>query len=262
MKLSRDVIARAALGLLDGTGLDGLTMRVLATELGVRAPTLYWHVKNKQDLLDAMADLMFDESAAGLEGLSAGESWEDWTVAMAHRLRGTMLRYRDGARVYAGSFSRHPELLRTVELTLRTLRDGGIPVRHAARSFPAILHYTVGYTIEQQARAGDSYAEANPYAGDEFASRFDPQRYPLATSARDALYDMDGDDSFEHGIRMIVIGMRATIPTPGRQESHHQDAGRPDGGFPDGEPGGGQAAGGAKNSSAMLSGSRKDTPEP
>jgi AcrR family transcriptional regulator len=210
--LSRDGIARAALGLLDGNGLDGLTMRVVATELGVRAPTLYWHVKNKQDLLDAMADVIFDEAATGLEGPSAGETWQDWTVAMAQRLRRALLRHRDGARVYAGSFSRHPAMLRTVELTLRTLRDGGIPVRHAARSFPAVLHYTVGFTIEQQARTGAPYDGADPYADEGIAVGADAARYPLTAGVRDVLHDLD-DEAFEHGLRLIVAGMALSVPT-------------------------------------------------
>jgi TetR/AcrR family tetracycline transcriptional repressor len=210
--LSRDAIARAALDLLAGTGLDGLTMRVVATELGVRAPTLYWHVRNKQDLLDAMADLMIDESTAGLEGPAAGQDWRDWLTDRARRSRATMLRYRDGARVFAGSHTARPGVLRMVELTLRTLQDGGIPVRHAARSFPAVLHYTVGFTIEQQARSGASYDAGNPYDGDELAGGADPQRYPLLAGVRELLYDVDSDEAFDHGLRLILAGIEATIP--------------------------------------------------
>jgi TetR/AcrR family transcriptional regulator, tetracycline repressor protein len=209
VKLSRDVIARAALGLLADAGLDGLTMRLVATELGVRAPTLYWHVKNKQDLLDAMADLMFDESTAGLEGPGADESWVDWLIACTTRSRATMLRYRDGARVFAGSHTGRPGVLRMVELTLRTLQDGGIPVRHAARSFPVVLHYTVGFTIEQQARTGAAYGSDNPYDGSEL---FDDQRFPLLAGVRDLVYDVDSDAAFEHGLRLILTGIEATSP--------------------------------------------------
>jgi TetR/AcrR family tetracycline transcriptional repressor len=212
VKLTRDVIARAALGLLAGAGLDGLTMRLVAAELGVRAPTLYWHVENKQDLLDAMADLMIDESTAGLEAPAAGQDWQDWLADCARRSRATMLRYRDGARVFAGSHTARPGVLRMVELTLRTLRDGGIPVRHAARSFPAVLHYTVGFTIEQQARTGAAYDSPNPYTGDDLAGRADPQRFPLLAGLRELLYDVDSDEAFDHGLGLILAGIVATSP--------------------------------------------------
>jgi TetR/AcrR family tetracycline transcriptional repressor len=237
VKLSRDVIARAALDLLADTGLDGLTMRVVATALGVRAPTLYWHVQNKQDLLDAMADLMIDESTAGLEAPAAGQDWRDWMTECAGRSRRTMLRYRDGARVFAGSHTARPGVVRMVELTLRTMRDGGIPVRHAAQSFPIVLHYTVGFTIEQQARSGAAYGSTNPYDGDDLAGRADPARFPLLTELREVLYDVDSDEAFQHGLAVVLAGIVATAPTD-------------------------QPAGGAKNSSAMPSGSRKDSPDP
>ena len=53
--LDREHVVRVALRLLDEAGLDGLTLRRLAAELDVKAPALYWHFANKQDLLDHMA---------------------------------------------------------------------------------------------------------------------------------------------------------------------------------------------------------------
>src|ERR1700688_4158094 len=53
--LKRQGVVRTALRILDEVGLDGLTVRKLASELGVQAPALYWHFKNKQALLDEMA---------------------------------------------------------------------------------------------------------------------------------------------------------------------------------------------------------------
>jgi TetR/AcrR family transcriptional regulator, tetracycline repressor protein len=210
--LTRDAIARAALDLLADAGLDGLTMRLLATALDVRAPTLYWHVKNKQDLLDAMADLMLDESTAGLEAPAAGQDWRGWLTDCAHRARRTMLGYRDGARVFAGSHTARPGVTRMVELTLRAMRDGGIPVRHAARSFPVVLHYTVGFTIEQQARSGAAYGATNPYDGDDPIARADPDRFPLLARLRGQIAEVDSDEAFEHGLAVVLAGIVATAP--------------------------------------------------
>jgi TetR/AcrR family transcriptional regulator, tetracycline repressor protein len=53
--LTRDLVVRAALDLLDEVGLDKLSTRRLADRLGVRSPALYWHVKDKPQLLDLMA---------------------------------------------------------------------------------------------------------------------------------------------------------------------------------------------------------------
>jgi TetR/AcrR family tetracycline transcriptional repressor len=200
VKLSRDVIAARALEVLNEVGLDGLTMRVLAKDLGVQAPTLYWHMKNKQELLDAMADRLAVETAEGLEAPRRDESWQDWLVALAQRTRTAMLRYRDGARMAAGAYSSNPVVGRTVELVLRTLQDAGFTTAEAARTFPVLLHYTVGFTIEEQARAGAAY-DRNPY---DRELPVDAARYPLTASVKNELFTVD---SFEHGLRVILAGI-------------------------------------------------------
>src|SRR3954467_14086844 len=103
MAINPGVIARTGLELLGEVGLDGPTMRLVADRLGVRAPTLYWHVKNKQHLLDAMAAVMFAEAVDGLEAPRRSEPWEAWAAGRARNLRRVLLRYRDGARVFAGT---------------------------------------------------------------------------------------------------------------------------------------------------------------
>jgi TetR/AcrR family tetracycline transcriptional repressor len=203
VKLTSDVIARGGLRVLGETGLDGLTMRVLAKELGVQAPTLYWHVKNKQELLDAMAELITAEASAGLEAPRRDEDWRDWLTAIAGRLRREMLRYRDGARVVAGSYSSGPQVRRNIELILRTLQDAGFDPAVAARAFPALLHYTVGFTIEEQARGGAAY-DGNPYDG---GLAVDAERFPLTASVADRFSYVDPDGDFTFGLNMIVAGM-------------------------------------------------------
>jgi TetR/AcrR family tetracycline transcriptional repressor len=208
VSLTPDVIARTALRLLDGTGLDGLTMRLLAKELGVQAPTLYWHVKNKQELLDLMADLMSAEVAEGLEAPARGQSWTDWTAELVRRMRRTMLSHRDGARVVAGAYSRSPAVPRTIELTLRTFHDAGFPVASAARAFPVLLHYVIGFTIEEQARTGAAYEGPNPYTG---PLAVDGSKFPLTAQAAPDLYAVDSTRTFEYGLRIILTGLRVEV---------------------------------------------------
>ena len=74
--LSRQTIVQTALGLLDQVGLEGLTVRRLAAELGVQSPALYWHLRGKQELLDGMADAII--MAAGMGPPRPGESWQAW----------------------------------------------------------------------------------------------------------------------------------------------------------------------------------------
>jgi AcrR family transcriptional regulator len=212
VRITPDLIASTALRLLNDVGLDGLTMRLLAKELGVQAPTLYWHVKNKQELLDLMADLMSAEVGEGLEAPARGTSWQDWAADLTRRMRRTMLRYRDGARVTGGAYSRSSAVPRTVELTLRTFQDAGFPVAAAARAFPVLLHYTVGFVIEEQARTGAAYEGDSPYS--EAGLLVDPEKYPLTASVAKELFAVDSEANFEYGLKIILTGMRVETLTP------------------------------------------------
>ena len=212
MGINPDVIARTGLELLAETGLDGLTMRLVADRLGVRAPTLYWHVKNKQHLLDAMAAVMFAEAVDGLEAPRRAESWEAWIAQRARTMRRVLLRYRDGARVFAGTNLSGPDMPRAMELTLRTLVDAGFTLTDAARGFAAIVHFTVGYTIEEQARRGEAY-DRNPYRPEGLAETFDAARYPLATRAvTEIFFGADPDADFDDGLHLVLTGMAARLP--------------------------------------------------
>jgi TetR/AcrR family tetracycline transcriptional repressor len=202
VKLSVEAIACTALSQLDDVGLDRLTMRLVAGALDVQPAALYWHVKNKQELLDAMAIRIYADAVDGLEGPRAGVTWEQWLADLARALRRAMVRRRDGARIFAGSNLSEPALFRATELALRTLQDAGFDVRLAARAVAALMHYTVGFTIEEQAHRGGPSAHA----------LVDAARFPLTAQAyaRDDLFDPDTDACFEYGLALILTGMAAT----------------------------------------------------
>ncbi|MGW5190113.1 TetR/AcrR family transcriptional regulator C-terminal domain-containing protein [Kribbella sp. NPDC004138] len=210
MKLDARTIATAALPLLDDGGVDGLTMRKVATALGVQAPALYWHVKNKRELLDAMARVLFVSAVDGLEAPRRGTDWQEWLAELAGRLRKTLLRYRDGARVLAGTNVSDDSMWRVTELTLRTLEDAGFSARDVTRVFPLLLHYTIGYVIEEQAQTGVDYPDGNPYQTDEIRKSVDAERYPLTARMVVDLFAADPDAEFDHGVRVILAGVRAT----------------------------------------------------
>src|SRR4051794_39100899 len=102
MGLRRQDIARAGLRLLNEVGLNGLTLRLIAEELGVKAPALYWHMKNKQELLDEMATQMYRDAVPDLPKLADPRKWDSALAEHARATRAMMLKYRDGAKVFSG----------------------------------------------------------------------------------------------------------------------------------------------------------------
>src|SRR5262245_36462195 len=77
LAVTRDDVIQTAIQLLQKVGLDGLTLRRLATELGISAPTLYWHVKDKRELLDLMSGEMVRLAREKMPPFPQGLPWDE-----------------------------------------------------------------------------------------------------------------------------------------------------------------------------------------
>lgn len=212
MALQRQAVVRAALALLDEVGLDGLTVRRLAERLGVQNPALYWHFRNKQALLDAMATTMLADTFAGIQPPATRDMWADWLAEVAERFRRALLTYRDGARVVATADLAGSELLAVQEMAMGVLTSAGFDRRTALVGVVAIFDYTLGAAFEEQAEPD------HPTWGRSHVSRprrlsLDPARVPLLAAASDELAIAASDDpnaGFKGAIQLILAGMVAT----------------------------------------------------
>ncbi|WP_243717749.1 TetR/AcrR family transcriptional regulator C-terminal domain-containing protein [Actinomadura sp. KC345] len=195
--LNRATVVEAALRLLDEVGLDALSVRRLAAELGVKSPALYWHFRNKQELLDEMSEAL--QLSQDLTGPRSGESWREWLARRARERRRLLLRHRDGARLISGTAT-GPAVLARFDAELAVLVQAGLSPVQALRSVMAIGHYVTGFVLaeqsEHQAQAPDSMAPG-PLA----------ERAPHLAAAIGAGGDPQGEDAFEHGLRMLVSGL-------------------------------------------------------
>ncbi|MFD8410455.1 TetR/AcrR family transcriptional regulator [Streptomyces sp. NPDC059650] len=211
--LSRVTVAEAALRLLNETGLEKLTLRAIAAELDVKAPALYWHFKNKQELIDEMATEMHRRMTADPAALpqahgagADGPAWRALMLASNRHLRRTLLSYRDGARVFSGSRFTGSEHGEQVEAHLRALQDAGLGLPQAVRALATTFVYTLGFVTEEQGvhpvpgerREGFDVAERGERLAD----------YPLAAAAGPHLFE-DYDAQFEEGLQLILDGIAA-----------------------------------------------------
>ncbi len=121
--LTRPSVIAAALKMLDEVGLDAFSVRRLAVELGVRSPALYWHFRNKQDLLDGMADAIV--VAAGMGPPRDGESWSEWLTRRARAYRKSVLAHPDGARIVASARGLSPATIRRFDEELTAMVQRG-----------------------------------------------------------------------------------------------------------------------------------------
>jgi TetR/AcrR family tetracycline transcriptional repressor len=162
--LNKQRIVAEAVALLDESGLDGVTLRRLAQRLGVQAPTLYWHVRNKAALVTAIAEAILEEAFTQIHPPEAGQRWQDWLIRLAERLRRAMLAHPEGARVVsAGQLSL--TMAAISELAMRTLVDRNIPLREARLTVLAVERFTIGHVLEEQSLRPDDDALTDFDAG-------------------------------------------------------------------------------------------------
>ncbi len=147
-RLDKSKVINSALELLNEVGIEGLTTRKLAQKLGVEQPTLYWHVKNKRALLDALAIEMLDRHHTHFCPLE-GESWQDFLRNNAKSFRCALLSHRDGAKVHLGTRPTEKQY-ETLENQLAFLCQQGFSLENALYALSAVGHFTLGCVLEDQ----------------------------------------------------------------------------------------------------------------
>lgn len=202
--IARDHIVAAAFKLLDEAGMEGVTLRKVACMLGIRAPSLYWHFKSKQALVDAMADAMIVDVA---RHVPEGQPWRQTLLQVAHEFRTAFKARRDGARVYAGTFLATENVLRVGETCIAALVGAGASVRVAATAPMDLVYYTMGFVIEEQSWPGDGSMEA---LGESFMALAEA-RFPHCWSAREVWSEVDFDARFEQGLGLMLDGIEQRL---------------------------------------------------
>src|ERR1035438_1243274 len=168
-----EAVVRAALEILDAEGLEHITLRKISSRIGVQAPALYWHFRDKQDITDDMAQAILVQG--GVEDIKPprdSTAWAEWLVETAHVVRRAMVSHRDGGRVVAGASFRARTLENGVMLAINVLKKAGFALLHASLATATTIDYVWGYVIEEQAGYGPEPEDVTPQ-GQRAASRFE-----------------------------------------------------------------------------------------
>lgn len=208
--LSRQTIVAAARKILQAEGIDALSMRRVAADLGTGAASLYAHVANKDELLELLLDEVVGEiplpepdPARWQEQIR--EIWTDSHAALA--------RNGDIARVALGRIPLGPNALRIAETTTALLRAGGVPDRAAAWAVDIVGLYVSANAIEgavhvANQRAGRDQAEYLAQVHDHLTA-LPADRYPTMVSLVPLLMSGDGDERFAFGLDLLIQGLAA-----------------------------------------------------
>ncbi len=203
--MNREMVTRAALKLLNKVGLERLTLRLLGQELKVQAATLYWHFKSKEELIDEMATVALAEGAPQMLPAKLSADWRVWAAAFGTGLRKTLLAYRDGARLVAGTRLTNTEYMRTAEKIGGRLVEQGFTVRRAVILLSTTYNYTLSFTMEEQAVSPRPGERSRHYNVSERNLKLDPKEFPLLRQSGPILFDKF-DRRYMEGLELILRG--------------------------------------------------------
>jgi AcrR family transcriptional regulator len=205
--LSRDRVLRAAVTLADTAGIESLSMRKLAQELGVVPMALYKHVANKEELLDGMVDIVVGEIDPPVHGT-------DWKSAVRQRIlsaRRALLRHPWASRVLESRTNPTPLVLGYMDSMIGMFRAGGFSIDLTHHVMHTVGSRIFGFTQE--------LFEDSPSVDPETQATMPPemaQRYPYITELLMAVYHdeasvvgpgCDDQFEFEFALDLLVDGI-------------------------------------------------------
>ena len=166
MKLSRERILETAVALADAHGIEAVTMRRLADELGVEAMSLYHHTPNKRAILDGVVDLVFLEIAAELQPTPG--SWVQQLRARILSSRRVLLRHPWAPALIETLAQPGLPMVRYVDGVIGTMHDGGLSYDFIHHAMHALGSRIFGFSQElDDSGSGDSslalYADQLPH---------------------------------------------------------------------------------------------------
>ncbi|HEX5378056.1 MAG TPA: TetR/AcrR family transcriptional regulator C-terminal domain-containing protein [Phenylobacterium sp.] len=209
--LTREAVIEAAARVLERDGIEGLTMRAVAAELGVQAPALYWYVANKEALQVAL----YDHLMAGLVFTPRGLDWREDLREMCRTLRARLLSRRDVARLVPHGFFTGPNSLAHTETVLGLLIGAGLAPRDAFYALAAGFTYVVSWSV------GEADLRARPRGerpGLDAANRglMDNPAYPNLQAVTRAFAGRgdDVDEQFAFGVDCLIAGFERRAGKP------------------------------------------------
>jgi AcrR family transcriptional regulator len=141
--LSREQVLRAAVALADEVGLESLSMRRLAQQLGVEAMSLYHHVRNKQDLLGGMLDIVYAE----IEPPSPDGAWRPAMRRSAISFYRVLRSHPWACGLLGSAIEASPLRLRYMDAVLGRLRSAGFSAVMTHHAYHALDSHIVGFTL-------------------------------------------------------------------------------------------------------------------
>ena len=204
----------AAVELLDTDGIEGLSLRKLAARLGVGAASLYWHVKDKDELLDLAVDAVLGEVRPG----DATGSWRDELARTGRELRRVMLLHRWAVPLLLTRPTFGPQAIAALEATLTAISRAGFAGVDLFHAYSVLITYVTGEVAQEMSvPAGERAPDGNALDLVGSLEQLYGREYPLLRTLAPHLLSHEQDPQFEFGLAVVLDGLEAR-----RRESRRQ----------------------------------------
>jgi TetR/AcrR family tetracycline transcriptional repressor len=208
-RLSKAAVVGRAIALADAEGLDALTIRRLAQELGVTPMALYWHFRNKDELLNGLSEQFWSEIDTDVDDAAP---WPDQLRALLGSLIRVLREHPSASQLLVSGEKQSPAALKAMEVTLEVLSRGGFDPQHASAVARNGL-WTALMLAMSEPGYGPSLSEGER-AEQQRRNRIrlamlPPDRYPCLVEAAEPLTDCDPDFHYRFGIDLFIRGVQA-----------------------------------------------------
>lgn len=212
-RLTPETIAAHALALADEDGLEKLTVRRLASRIGIGTMTFYGYFRSKEEILDAMADLALGSLV--LPDRGANETPSEAIVSMARAFRQLLDDHPAVAQILVTRVTESPQARRgAMEAVIDRLIASGIPGPLAVQCYGFIIIYTLGFQSYQTPRnwAGDDAEsdERRRQQSHRFAA-LPMDEFPRLIALRDSIIELPADSQFEFGLQCLCTQVEARL---------------------------------------------------
>ncbi len=211
--LTRELLVRESLRLLDSGGVPGFSLPKLGRALGADPTAIYRHFASKDDLVLAVAEAMIEEACAGLEPAAC---WMETLRDIAWRARRSCLAHPAAASMVACRTTQGPAEMRAVDMIIGALHQVGFTGKEAAlvyRAFGDFALYWSGaegsfLALDEQAQQKDRDAWTRAYLVADRAA------FPDIWRVREELPAVQDDEIFETILSLVLGGIAARAPRP------------------------------------------------
>lgn len=212
--LSRDAIVDGALRVLDCEGASGLSMRRIAEELGCGTSAIYWHVANKEQLIQLVFDRVIAE--VPLPEVEPAR-WQEQVKQAARDVRGALQRHPGIARLAFGTIPLGPNALRYHEWHLSVLLAGGLPDQAAALAGDLIHLWVYAFGFEECLGLPVPVGGGEEFVGAmrAYLASLPPERFPNTSGLAEQITTPGRDERFEFGLEIMVGGLAAQARAAG-----------------------------------------------